>query len=216
MIEKACPELSLTNPSTLVAISGSGNVAQFTALKVIELGGTVLTLSDSKGTLIASTEKGYTKEFVEKIGQLKLKGGSLEELKGESDYEYVAGERPWTLVKKIHIALPGATQNEMSGEEAEALIGAGVRIVAEGSNMVGFAIIYSLLDDSEKVWNRDVRSKQSRSSRLQERKEAPMLSGMLQEVRDDKMCLNVMTTDLRFAFAFLRSLKLRRCRCIWS
>jgi len=137
MIEKACPEFSLSNPSTLVAISGSGNVAQFTALKVIELGATVLTLSDSKGTLLASnTEEGYTKEFIQRIGQLKLKGGSLEEFKDESGYEYVAGKRPWTLVKKVHIALPGATQNEVSGEEAEALIAAGVRIVAEGSNMV--------------------------------------------------------------------------------
>jgi hypothetical protein len=46
------------------------------------------------------------------------------------------GKRPWTLLPKVHIALPSATQNEVSGEEAEALIKAGVRIVAEGSNMV--------------------------------------------------------------------------------
>lgn len=45
------------------------------------------------------------------------------------------GKRPWTLIPNIHIALPGATQNEVSGEEAEALVKAGVRIVAEGSNM---------------------------------------------------------------------------------
>ena len=45
------------------------------------------------------------------------------------------GKRPWTLIPSIHIALPGATQNEVSGEEAEALVKAGVRIVAEGSNM---------------------------------------------------------------------------------
>jgi len=45
------------------------------------------------------------------------------------------GVRPWTLVPTVHIALPGATQNEVSGEEAEALVKAGVRIVAEGSNM---------------------------------------------------------------------------------
>lgn len=48
----------------------------------------------------------------------------------------VAGKRPWTLLQKVHIALPGATQNEVSKEEAEALVAAGVRIVAEGSNMV--------------------------------------------------------------------------------
>jgi glutamate dehydrogenase (NADP+) len=116
-----------------VAISGSGNVAQYTALKVIELGATVLSLSDSKGSLIAP-EGGFTKDLVLKIGELKLKGGSLESL-SEEGYTYHAGKRPWTLLPEVHIALPGATQNEVSGEEAEALIKAGVKIVAEGSNM---------------------------------------------------------------------------------
>jgi len=90
MIAKACPEYSLDKPSTLVAISGSGNVAQFTALKVIELGATILSLSDSKGSLIS--EKGYTKEFIKKIGELKLKGGSLESLANEEGYTYHAGK----------------------------------------------------------------------------------------------------------------------------
>jgi glutamate dehydrogenase (NADP+) len=140
MIAKACPEFSLNKPETLVAISGSGNVAQYTALKVLELGATPLSLSDSKGTLIAkSTVRGggFTKEHVEKVAELKLKGGSLESIASEfgSGFEYHAGKRPWTLLPKIHIALPSATQNEVSGEEAEALIKAGVRIVAEGSNM---------------------------------------------------------------------------------
>jgi len=90
MIAKACPEYSLDKPTTLVAISGSGNVSQFTALKVIELGATVLTLSDSKGSLVA--EKGYTKEFIQKIAELKLKGGALETLANEPGYTYHAGE----------------------------------------------------------------------------------------------------------------------------
>ncbi|KAF8650359.1 hypothetical protein AX16_005273 [Volvariella volvacea WC 439] len=137
MIARACPEYSLNKPTTLVAISGSGNVAQFTALKVLELGATVLTLSDSKGSIIAS-EGGFTREAVEAIAQLKLKGGTLEEFVSQTSdkrYKYYPGQRPWTLVPEVHIALPGATQNEVSGEEAEALIKAGVRIVAEGSNM---------------------------------------------------------------------------------
>lgn len=133
MIAKACPEYSLDKASTLVAVSGSGNVAQYTAFKLIELGATVLSLSDSKGSLIS--ERGYTKEFVHKIGQLKLHGGSLEIFSKEPGYTYHAGKRPWTLIPTIHIALTGATQNEVSGEEAEALVKAGVRIVAEGSNM---------------------------------------------------------------------------------
>ncbi|EAU82861.1 NADP-specific glutamate dehydrogenase [Coprinopsis cinerea okayama7 len=133
MIARSCPEFSLNKPSTLVAVSGSGNVAQFTALKVIELGATVLSLSDSRGTLIA--EEGYTKEFVQEIAKLKRGGGSLEELADTPGYTYHAGKRPWTLLPKVHIALPGATQNEVNKAEAEALVAAGVRIVAEGSNM---------------------------------------------------------------------------------
>ncbi|KAF8191233.1 NADP-specific glutamate dehydrogenase [Pholiota molesta] len=148
MIAKACPEYSLDKPSTLVAISGSGNVSQFTALKVLELGATVLSLSDSKGSLIS--EKGYTKEFIHKIAQLKLKGGALETLANEPGYTYHAGKRPWTLIPTIHIALPGATQNEVSGEEAEALIKAGVRIVAEGSNMGCTAEAVDIFEASRK------------------------------------------------------------------
>ncbi|KAJ7681149.1 NADP-specific glutamate dehydrogenase [Mycena rosella] len=133
MIAKSCPEYSLSKPSTLVAVSGSGNVAQFTALKIIQLGATVLSLSDSKGALIAPAG-GFTKDVVEAIGALKLRGGALAELKVDG-YTYHAGKRPWTLLPEVHIALPGATQNEVSAEEAEALLKAGVRIVAEGSNM---------------------------------------------------------------------------------
>lgn len=107
-------------------------------MKIIELGGTVLSLSDSKGALIATGADGLKKEDVERIAALKLKGGSLDSLTDyfKGRFEYHAGKRPWTLLKKIHIALPSATQNEISGEEAEALIKAGVKIVAEGSNMV--------------------------------------------------------------------------------
>ena len=140
MIAQACPEYSLTKPETLVAISGSGNVSQYTALKVLELGGTVLSLSDSKGSLIAN-EGGFTKDVIEAVGQLKLKGGALSSFASfagddaEGKYTYHAGKRPWKLLPKVHIALPGATENELNGEEAKALIKSGVRIVAEGSNM---------------------------------------------------------------------------------
>ena len=91
MIARACPEYSLSKPSTLVAISGSGNVAQYTAFKVIELGATPLSLSDSKGSLIA--EKGFTKADIDKVAQAKLRGESLESLVGElgEGYIYHAG-----------------------------------------------------------------------------------------------------------------------------
>ena len=98
-----------------------------------------MSLSDSKGVLIAK-DGGFKKEDVETIAELKLNGGSLDSLVGTSSFkgrfDYHEGKRPWALLPKIHIALPCATQNEVSGAEAEALIKAGVKIVAEGSNMV--------------------------------------------------------------------------------
>ena len=138
MIARSCPELSFSNPNTRVLISGSGNVAQYAALKVIELGAKVLSLSDSKGAILPTSESGFTAADIAKIAELKLRGGALEELvqAEPSLYTYHAGKRPWTLVEQCDIALPCATQNEVSGEEAEALVKAGVKIVAEGSNMV--------------------------------------------------------------------------------
>ena len=122
-----------------VAISGSGNVAQYAALKAIELGATIVSLSDSKGALIATDDKGITPELVEYIADLKVKRKQLSELAESSEYKnkfkYIDGERPWTHVGKIDVALPGATQNEVSGEEATKLIEAGCKFIAEGSNM---------------------------------------------------------------------------------
>jgi len=152
MIAKSCPEHSLNNPATLVAISGSGNVSQFTALKVIELGATVRSLSDSKGSLIAT--EAFTKADVLSIGQLKLKGGSLEgwvKTQAPERFTYYPGKRPWTLLPVVHHALPGATQNEVSGEEAEALVKAGVRIVAEGSNMGCTEEAIAIFEDARKA-----------------------------------------------------------------
>lgn len=116
-----------------VAISGSGNVAQYAALKAIELGATVVSLSDSKGSLLAAEGESFTPEDVHKIAALKVKRQSLTDLT-DSKYKYVDGARPWTHVK-VDVALPCATQNEVSKEEAEALIQSGAKFIAEGSNM---------------------------------------------------------------------------------
>lgn len=120
-----------------VAISGSGNVAQFAALKAIELGATVVSLSDSKGAFIAEGEGGITPELVEEIAKLKVARGALADFKGASEHKvkYIDGVRPWKEVDKVDVALPCATQNEVSGDEAEALVKAGCRFIAEGSNM---------------------------------------------------------------------------------
>lgn len=118
-----------------VAISGSGNVAQYAALKVIELGGTVISLSDSKGALIAPEGKGFTPEVINEIAQLKVNRKALTALSGDHGFKYVEGARPWKEVGKVDVALPSATQNEVSGDEAQALIDAGAKFIAEGSNM---------------------------------------------------------------------------------
>ncbi len=122
-----------------VAISGSGNVAQYAALKAIELGATVVSLSDSKGTIIANEEKGISVEDIAFIAQLKVDRKQLTEIVNSDShkdkFKYVDGARPWKHVGKIDVALPSATQNEVSGCEAKSLIEAGAKFIAEGSNM---------------------------------------------------------------------------------
>ncbi|ANB13598.1 glutamate dehydrogenase (NADP(+)) GDH1 [Sugiyamaella lignohabitans] len=120
-----------------VAISGSGNVAQYAALKVIELGGTVVTLSDSRGSFIATGEEGFNAQEISQIADIKLRHEQLSTLENEfkGKFKYVEGSRPWAIAGKVDVALPSATQNEVSGEEAEALVKAGCKYIAEGSNM---------------------------------------------------------------------------------
>ncbi|KAJ0117570.1 glutamate/Leucine/Phenylalanine/Valine dehydrogenase [Diaporthe amygdali] len=120
-----------------VAVSGSGNVAQYAALKCIELGATVVSLSDSKGSLIA--ESGFAPAEIEAIAGLKLKHKALTDFVATASdankYKYIEGARPWVHVGKVDVALPSATQNEVSKEEAQALVAAGCKFIAEGSNM---------------------------------------------------------------------------------
>lgn len=124
-----------------VAVSGSGNVAQYAALKVIELGGTVVSLSDSKGSIIS--KNGITPDQVHVIAAGKVKFLTLEQIikesastfSGNNEVKYIAGARPWVHVGQVDVALPSATQNEVSGEEAKALVDAGCKYIAEGSNM---------------------------------------------------------------------------------
>ncbi|KAK6463211.1 NADP-glutamate dehydrogenase [Scheffersomyces coipomensis] len=140
MIEKASHGKE-TFKGKRVAISGSGNVAQYAALKVIELGGIVVSLSDSKGAIIS--KNGITPHQISAIGDAKIKHKSLEQIielsasafSGSNSVQYLAGVRPWEHVGQVDVALPSATQNEVSGPEAKALIEAGVKFVAEGSNM---------------------------------------------------------------------------------
>jgi glutamate dehydrogenase (NADP+) len=122
-----------------VAISGSGNVAQYAALKAIELGATVVSLSDSKGAIVSTDEKGIQPEMVHAIAALKVQRKAITEFAessdGKSKVKYIDGARPWLHVGDVDVALPCATQNEVSPDEAEGLIKAKCKFIAEGSNM---------------------------------------------------------------------------------
>lgn len=115
-----------------VSISGSGNVAQFAAEKAMELGATVVSLSDSEGTLY--TKNGFTEDTLALIKQHKnIKRGRLSELDGQSGFVFYRDQRPWHIA--VDIALPCATQNELDDHDAQRLVDNGVICVAEGANM---------------------------------------------------------------------------------
>ncbi len=115
-----------------VIVSGSGNVAQYAAQKVMELGGLVISLSDSEGTLYA--EAGLSDEQWQYLMELKnVRRGRLSEMAGHFGLQFLPGQRPWNL--PCDIALPCATQNELDGEDARTLLKNGCICVAEGANM---------------------------------------------------------------------------------
>ncbi|MDG5800361.1 NADP-specific glutamate dehydrogenase [Marinilabiliaceae bacterium ANBcel2] len=116
-----------------VAISGSGNVAQYATQKVLEMGGKVVTLSDSNGSIY--DPEGIDEEKLEYVMVLKnaVRGRIKEYAEKYPSAQYLEGERPWSV--KCDIALPCATQNELNGDQAQILIDNGCICVAEGANM---------------------------------------------------------------------------------
>ncbi|MFT6699104.1 MAG: glutamate dehydrogenase (NADP+) [Porticoccaceae bacterium] len=116
-----------------VVISGSGNVAQYAAEKAIELGAVVLTLSDSGGYIL--DEDGINTEKLKHVMYIKneKRGRISEYTEKYPNAKFVAGKRPWSV--KCDIALPCATQNELNGDEAKALIANGCMCISEGANM---------------------------------------------------------------------------------
>ncbi|WP_281227483.1 NADP-specific glutamate dehydrogenase [Flavobacterium aquiphilum] len=116
-----------------VVISGSGNVAQYAAEKVIQLGGKVVTMSDSAGYIYDAD--GIDADKLAHIMQIKneLRGRISDYVAKYPNAKYVADKRPWEV--KCDVALPCATQNELNEEEAKTLIANGCICVAEGANM---------------------------------------------------------------------------------
>src|SRR5574344_213351 len=115
-----------------ILVSDSGNVAQYTTQKCIELGAKVVTLSDSDGYIYDPA--GITAEKLAYVMELKnVERGRIKEYAEKYGVKYVAGAKPWG--EKADIALPSATQDEINGEAAKTLVANGVFAVSEGANM---------------------------------------------------------------------------------
>lgn len=113
-------------------ISGSGNVAQYTAEKLIQLGAKVVTMSDSSGMIY--DPDGIDEKKLAWIMELKnVRRGRIKEYADEFNVEYEAGKKPWHI--KCDMAFPSATQNEISEEDAQTLVDNGCICVTEGANM---------------------------------------------------------------------------------
>ncbi|MCB9224318.1 MAG: NADP-specific glutamate dehydrogenase [Crocinitomicaceae bacterium] len=117
------------------AVSGSGNVAQFAIEKILQLGGKVISASDSSGYIYAP--EGIHTEQLDFLKELKnVKRGRIKEMADKfSNIQFFEGERVWNAPCDIHVALPCATQNELNEDDAKTLIGKGLMLVAEGANM---------------------------------------------------------------------------------
>jgi glutamate dehydrogenase/leucine dehydrogenase len=113
-------------------VSGSGNVAQYTIEKILDLGGSVHSVSDSSGTVY--DKEGITKEKLAFIEELKNKRkGRIKEFADHYNLIYLEGQKPWGI--KCDAAFPSATQNEINDDDARSLVENGCQLVAEGANM---------------------------------------------------------------------------------
>ncbi len=116
----------------IATVSGSGNVAQYSVEKVNQLGGKVVTLSDSAGYI--HDPDGIDEGKLAYVMELKnIKRGRIKEYAEKYKVKYYEGERPWKV--KCDVALPSATQNEINEEEAQILVKNGCFVVSEGANM---------------------------------------------------------------------------------
>ena len=119
----------------VVAVSGSGNVAQYAIEKATELGAKVVTISDSSGCVYDAD--GIDAEKLAFLMELKnVKRGRVSEYAEQySSAVFHANARPWDVLEKVDVALPCATQNELNEDNARDLIRDGVKVIAEGANM---------------------------------------------------------------------------------
>lgn len=131
-VEQMLKNRGETLQGKVCAVSGSGNVAQYTVEKLIQLGAKVVTLSDSNGFIY--DKGGIDKKELSCVLDLKnVRRGRIKECAKEFKCEYFEGQRPWGI--KCDIAFPSATQNEINAEDAKALVKNGCIAVGEGANM---------------------------------------------------------------------------------
>lgn len=114
-----------------VLVSGAGNVAQYAAEKAMQLGGKVITFSDSKGTLV--DKAGFNQEKIDWVKEHKANGFALKDYVAQFGGEWLEGQKPWQF--EAEVALPCATQNEVDENNAKELVKLGVKYIAEGANM---------------------------------------------------------------------------------
>ena len=113
-------------------ISGDGNVAQYAAEKIIQLGGTPITLSDSSGYIL--DEEGITQEKLEYVKAFRAEHKKVDEyVKKFPKAKFFKGEKPWGV--KADLSFPCATQDEIYIDDAKKLVANGIKLVAEGANM---------------------------------------------------------------------------------
>lgn len=129
---------NLDHKGKIVAVSGAGNVAQYTVEKATQLGGKVISLCDSDGTII--DEKGIDAAKLAFVLDLKnVRRGRIKEYADKYGATYIPGKSVWDVIKeqglKVDVAYPSATQNEINQAHAEALVKNGCVCVSEGANM---------------------------------------------------------------------------------
>jgi glutamate dehydrogenase (NADP+) len=128
----------LDHVGKICAVSASGNVAQYTTEKVLDLGGKVITLSDSSGSIV--DEAGVDRDKLAYVLELKnIRRGRIKEYAEKYNVPYYEGKSVWDVIRdegiKVDIAYPSATENEINAEHAQALVDNGCYCVSEGANM---------------------------------------------------------------------------------
>lgn len=135
----------------VVAVSGSGNVAQYACEKATQLGAKVVTMSDSEGYIYDAD--GIDAGKLAYVMELKnvRRGRISEYVATYPSAKFISGKRPWEV--KVDIALPCATQNELNGDEAKVLVSNGVICVAEGANMPSTPEAITAFQDSKVLFS---------------------------------------------------------------